>query len=405
MKVDVLVIGLGPAGSSLINDLVKFENKELTVLAIDKRDRPGYPVQCGEFMPSPEEMAGLMPDVPNAENFFTFDKKYISTRTNRITFCSPRGKKIQTPFEGYTLHRGLWNDDLILSAEKSGVEVWRSSKAVKKEDKKIWISKGNSTPEPIQAQVIVGADGVRSRVARWTGLAEWRTPEHYVYVKQHVMSKIQSEDYDPSNILMYFGEKYAPGAYAWIIPKNKSSANVGVGLRIPMRKEGITVSKSLDNLVSIHPDASQILKNATIDSTIGGLVPVGLPFRKTVDENSRTLILGDAASQIVSSVGGGIPTAMVAGNVAAKAINQHFTKNHPLENYELEWRKAMMSMFLRSYKLRKLFDKISSGSDSRVQWYLNRLKSSDVDKVVHCRVPVKVTLAFPFIKYLNRIIK
>jgi flavin-dependent dehydrogenase len=204
---------------------------------------------------------------------------------------------------------------------------------------------------------------------------------------------------------MYFGEKYAPGAYAWIIPKNESSANVGVGLRIPMRKEGITVSKSLDNLVSIHPDAGQILKNAKIDSTIGGLVPVGLPVRKTVDENSRTLILGDAASQIVSSVGGGIPTAMVAGNVAAKAINNHFTKNHPLENYELDWRKAMMSMFLRSYKLRILFDKISSGSDSRVQWYLNRLKSSDVDKVVHCRVPAKVTLAFPFIKYLNRIIK
>jgi flavin-dependent dehydrogenase len=150
MKVDVLVIGLGPAGSSLINDLVKFENNELTVLAIDKRDRPGYPVQCGEFMPSPEEMVGLMPDVPNAENFFTFDKKYISTRTNRITFCSPRGKKIHTPFEGYTLHRGLWNEDLILSAEKSGVEVWRSSKAVKKEDDKIWISKENSTPEPIQ---------------------------------------------------------------------------------------------------------------------------------------------------------------------------------------------------------------------------------------------------------------
>ena len=405
MKVDVLVIGLGPAGSSLINELAKISNNKFTILAIDKRVRPGYPVQCGEFMPSPEEMAGLIPDVPNAEEFFTFETKYISTRTDRITFSSPSGKMLQTPFEGYTLHRGRWNEDLILSAEKSGVEVWRYSKAIRKEDNTVWISKENTSPEPIQAQIIVGADGVRSRVARWAGLAERRGPEHYVYVKQHVMSSIQADDYDPSNILMYFGQRYAPGAYAWIIPKNKSSANVGVGLRTPMRRNGITVSKSLDNLVSIHPSASEILKNAIVDSTIGGLVPVGLPVQKTVDEQSKTLILGDAASQIVSSVGGGIPTAMVAGNVAAKAINAHLTKNLPLVNYEQAWRKNMMRMFLRAYKLRTLFDKISSGSDSRIQWYLNRLKSSDITKVVHCRVPTKVTLAFPFIKYLNYIIK
>jgi geranylgeranyl reductase family protein len=405
MKVDVLVIGLGPAGGSLIHELAKLDNKELKILAIDKRERPGYPVQCGEFMPSPEEMVGLMPDVPNAEEFFTFDSKYISTRTNRITFFSPSGKMIQTPFEGYTLHRGKWNEDLILSAEKSGVEVWRSSKAVKKENDSIFVSKLNSSPEPIQAKVIVGADGVRSRIARWSGLAERRSSEHFVYVKQHVMSNIRADEYDASNILMYFGEKYAPGAYAWIIPKNELSANVGVGLRTPMRKEGITVSKSLDNLVSLHPDASKILKDAIIESTIGGLVPVGLPVRKTVEEHSKTLILGDAASQIVSSVGGGIPTAMVAGSIAAHTINNHLSQNHPLMNYELDWRKFMMSMFIRSYKLRRLFDKISSGSDSRIQWYLNRLKSSDVDKVVHCRVPIKVTLAFPFIEYLNYLVK
>ncbi len=405
MKVDILVVGLGPAGSYLISELAKLEHKNLKILAIDKRVRPGYPVQCGEFMPSPEEMAGLMPDVPNAEEFFTFRSKYISTRTNRITFFSPSGKTIQTPFEGYTLHRGKWNEDLVHTAEKSGIEVWRSSKAVKKKNEKIWVSKENDSPIPIQSKIIVGADGVRSRIARWSGLAEKRGSEHYVYVKQHVITEIKSNEYDPSNILMYFGEKYAPGAYAWIIPKNKTSANVGVGLRIPLRKKGITVSKSLDNLVSVHPDASNILKNAKIESTIGGLVPVGLPVHRTVDEHSKTLLLGDAASQIVSSVGGGIPTAMVAGNVAAQAINNYFTKNYPLINYELDWRKYMMAMFLRAYKLRRLFDKISSGSDSRVQWYLNRLKSSDVDKVVHCRVPVKVTLAFPFIRYLNYIIK
>jgi len=128
-------------------------------------------------------------------------------------------------------------------------------------------------------------------------------------------------------------------------------------------------------------------------------------FKKTVDENSKTLLVGDSACQVVSSVGGGIPTSMVAGSIAAETISRYLTGNGSLIDYETQWKDQMMTMFIRSYKLRQLFDKISSGTDSRVQWYLNRLKPSDVNDVVHCRVPLKVSLAFPFIRYLNLIIK
>ncbi len=401
MKVDVLVVGLGPAGASTLKNLTKIAGKDLSILGIDKRERPGFPVRCGEFMPSPEEMAILTPDVPNALNFYTFDSKYIASRTNRISFHSPAGKIIQTPFEGYTLHRGVWNEDLLLSAEKAGAQIWNSARAVNKVKNSVWISREGSTPEPIKAQVIVGADGARSRIAGWTGLSEKRNTEHFVYAKQHVMTNIDSPDYDPTDIQMFFGENYAPGAYAWVIPKNGNTANVGVGLRTPMTKGKITVSKALENFTSEHPFVSELLQSATIYSTIGGLVPVGLPLKKTVDEQSNTLLVGDSACQVVSSVGGGIPTSMVAGSIAAESIHNYLTGNGSLIDYQTKWKEQMMTMFTRAYKLRRLFDKISSGRDSRVQWYLNRLKSSDVNAVVHCRVPLKVTLAFPFIKYLN----
>ena len=405
MKVDVLVVGLGPAGASTLKNLAALAGNNFNILGIDKREQPGFPVQCGEFMPSPAEIEHLMSDVPNAREFFTFDKKYISQRTDRISFLSPNGKIIQTLFDGYTIHRGKWNEDLINSAKNSGAEVWTSSKAMDRDSKSIWISRNGESPEPIEARIIVGADGVRSHVARWTNLVENRSPEHFVFVKQHVMTNIESSDFNPLDIQMLFGREYAPGAYAWIIPKSNNSANVGVGIRTPVAKGNMTVSKALDNLLTKHPYVSHIMKNAVIKSTIGGLVPVGLPYQKTVDVLSNTLLVGDAACQVVSSVGGGIPPSMVAGSIAANAIYSYLTQNTSLLAYEEKWREQLFAMFNRAYKIRHLFDQICYGSDRRVQWYLNKLRSSDVGSVVHCKVPWKVKLAFPFIPYVNKIIK
>ena len=405
MKVDVLVVGLGPAGASTLKNLAVLTGNDFTILGIDKRERPGFPVQCGEFMPSPSEMKLLVPDVPNAHEFFKFDRKFISQNTDRISFLSPKGKIIQTLFDGYTIHRGRWNEDLINSAKNSGAEIWTASKAVNRDSKSIWISRNGKSPEPVEARIIVGADGVRSRVARWTNLVEKRSPEHFVFVKQHVMTNIVSSDYNPSDIQMIFGREYAPGAYAWIIPKGKNSANVGVGIRTPVAKGRMTVSKALDNLLTKHPYVSSIMKNAVVKSTIGGLVPVGLPYQKTVDVPSSTLLIGDAACQVVSSVGGGIPPSMVAGSIAANTIHSHLTQNNSLLSYEIIWREQLYAMFNRAYKIRHLFDQICYGSDRRVQWYLNKLRSSDVGSVVHCKVPWKVKLAFPFIPYVNKLIK
>ncbi|MHA2244053.1 MAG: geranylgeranyl reductase family protein [Candidatus Hodarchaeales archaeon] len=403
MDVDVLIVGLGPAGATVLSDLVRLAGSELSILAIDHKPKPGFPVQCGEFMPSPEEMVSLMPDISNGREFFTFDDKFISNRTNTISFFSPEGKVIQTPFQGYSLHRGNWNTHLIEEGEKNGAEVWTSACAVNMKNTKVTVTRNNVKHIKIKPRVIVGADGVNSRVAQWTGLAEKRTDKHFVIVKQHLMTNIENE-YDPTDVQMFFGEKYAPGAYAWIIPKSDNTANVGAGIRLPMLKNGMNVSKALFNLINVHPTASQILKDANIEQTIAGVVPVGLPFKKTVDLKTQTILVGDAACQVVSSVGGGIPPSMVAGSIAAKTIVDFLNRNCSLDKYQTEWHDKMLKVLNRAYKLRKFFDKISIGKDSRIQWYMNRLGSNDISKVVHCAVPWKLSLVDPFINYLNWIV-
>ncbi|MFX0212147.1 MAG: geranylgeranyl reductase family protein, partial [Candidatus Hodarchaeota archaeon] len=351
MDVDVLIVGLGPAGATVLSKLAQFAGSEISILAIDHRQKPGFPVQCGEFMPSPEEMAILMPDVPKAQAFFTFDKQFISTYTRSISFFSPARKIIRTPFRGYTLYRGNWNAHLIEVGKGYGADVWTSACAVDMTGNKITVVRDNSKSIQIAPRVIVGADGVSSRIAKWTGLAEKRSDKHFVIVKQHLMTEIENE-FDSTDVQMFFGEKYAPGAYAWIIPKSRDTANVGAGVRLPMLKKDMTVSKALSNLINIHPTASQILKNAHIKHTIAGIVPVGPPFQKTVELKTKTLIVGDAACQVVSSVGGGIPPSMVAGSIAASSIIRFLAEKAPLSDYQTEWRVQMLKMFKSAYKLR-----------------------------------------------------
>ncbi|UCE14043.1 MAG: geranylgeranyl reductase family protein [Candidatus Heimdallarchaeota archaeon] len=405
MDVDILIVGLGPAGATVLSKVAPLIESEFSILAIDHRPKPGFPVQCGEFMPSPDEMSALVPDVPNAREFFTFDNQFISTHTDHISFFSPKGKIIQTPFQGYSLYRGNWNSHLIEIGKKHGAEVWTSACVVSKKNGQVTIARNNAKKVHIKPQIIIGADGVNSRIAKWTGLSENRHPKHFVIVKQHLMVDIKSKLYDSSDVQMFFGENYAPGAYAWIIPKSDSSANVGTGIRLPMLKGDMNVSKALSNLINHHPIASQTLKNAHISQTIAGVVPVGPPYQKTVNMETKTLLVGDSACQVVSSVGGGIPPSMVAGAIAANTIDHHLRDNSPLSDYQVEWKQQMQKMFNRAYKLRQFFDAISTDRDSRIQWYMNRLSSSDINKVVHCAVPWKLSLVAPFMRFLNWIIK
>jgi len=405
MEVDVLIVGLGPAGASVLYNLSKGSHTDISVLAIDQRENPGFPVQCAEFMPSPDEMNILMPDVSDSRTIFRFEDKYISQNTNQITFITPNGKWISTPFEGHSLKRGLWNNDLIKSSTKENIEVWNSTSAIKMKGQKVTLSFKKNQQIDVKAKIVVGADGVNSRIAQWSGLNETRTSYNFAIVKQHHMTNILDESYDPTNILMVFGEKYAPGAYGWVIPKGKHTANVGTGVRVPMLKKGMTISKALDQLLNSHPTIRKMLEGAKISETIGGAVPVGLPFKKTVNPVVNSLLIGDACCQVVSSVGGGIPPSIVAGKLAARSITNHIYNDEPLINYHRNWETQMLSMFKKAFFRRNFFDRISVGRDSRIQWYMNHLTSKDIDNVVHCHIPWKLSLASRFVKPLNQIIK
>ena len=64
---DVIIIGGGPAGSTVARYAAE---GGADVLVIDGRDPIGTPLQCGELVPSNDEMRRLCPDVPDMDDLF-----------------------------------------------------------------------------------------------------------------------------------------------------------------------------------------------------------------------------------------------------------------------------------------------------------------------------------------------
>ncbi|NOY11134.1 MAG: bacteriochlorophyll synthase, partial [Archaeoglobi archaeon] len=178
-------------------------------------------------------------------------------------------------------------------------------------------------------------------------------------------------------------------------------ANVGVGFRPEFAERGDTIHKALDRFVKEWPHSSEMLRKARVISKIGAVVPVDRPLDRTVHGN--VLFVGDSASMVISHVGAGIPTSMVAGKIAGEVISQHLREGLPLESYDFRWRKVMLSAMESGYYIKRLWDRMAE-SDERVIRYFKLVSKRDMAAILRSRVPAKVMLAGILMPVLNRIL-
>ena len=377
---DVIVVGAGPAGSLTAKTAAE---GGLNVLMVERKLDVGVPVQCGEFLPSLKEMRNLAPKARGLEELFNPPQRTIANRTKSVRFVFPNSKAVEVEFEGVVLERKLFDKHLAEEAIRAGAELMVSTRALGllPGGKGIRVRREGSVLE-IPSKVVVGADGPFSLIAREAGLPVSRDPMDYGIGHQYEMVGVE---HDPEVVDMYFGRAYAPGTYAWIIPKGKDIANVGTGVRVPYMEKGLSVRDYLDRFIKKHPLASKELEGATPTAIRSGLVPVGGPLKRTYGEN--LLVVGDAAGHTIPTVGGGVPTAMICGRIAGEMISRHLANGYPLSRYEEEWRRELGETLQNSLRLRRMGD-ITLRSDRFLNFIVERgwANEENVLKVVRCRM-------------------
>jgi digeranylgeranylglycerophospholipid reductase len=340
MKYDVIVVGAGPAGSATAKAAA---DKGAEVLVLEKRSEIGVPVQCGEaFGKTGMTKTGIKPN-----------PKWIAKKLKYSCLVSPNGSKICFRNEAYVLERRIFDKQLAVQAAKAGAKIMVRSNVVDlkrtngKFDRVVVESFGQR--EEFNGKIVVGADGFNSKVARWTDMARALSTKYSATGLQYEMVNMELESDETEYI--FFGRGVAPGGYAWIFPKGKDVANVGLGFTTESR-EPKNAFYHLNKFVK----ENEMTKNATPINIVAGGIPLIRPLERTVKEN--VLLVGDAARQIYSLAGAGIGYSLlcggIAGNIAGDAISEKAVTEHRLMEYDSEWRSRFGKELELAFRIKEI---------------------------------------------------
>jgi len=364
-RYDIVVVGAGPAGSMAARAASRGGAK---VLLLDKRRELGVPVQCGEALN--EEVLRELNIKP--------DPSWALNKVREVKLVSPSGIEVRIAEKkvvgkvGYIIDRKHFDKHLATLAAKEGADVMVGTlvDGLIKGGHGLRGIKARNVGGRIEvlADVVIAADGVGSRVARWVGL---NTALRLDDIESGIQFQMVGIDFEsPSTMEFYFGSKVAPGGYGWLFPKGGDLANVGLG--VLGSKAQRPAIEYLRELVGRMPG---LAKGKVIEINAGG-VPVGGPLKRTVKDN--LLVVGDAARQVNAITGGGIDWSMRAGNiageVAAKAINDGDTSEKRLNEYERRWRELMGKRLERYLKAKNVFITLSDEDLDKIAKALSGVK-------------------------------
>lgn len=383
-KYDVIVVGAGPAGSTTAIELAR---RGLKTLMVERRKVVGVPVQCGELLPTPREMKDLFPNAPRAQRLVDVPKEVIVNRTKIMRLVSPRGQQYDFRLHTNIIDREKFDQHLARRAQDNGAELWTRSRVTRRDpDNTLHIVRPDGKVE-VRGKVVVGADGPRSLIARSIGNEYTRPDFELSQTMSYTFTEIET---DPTVAEMFFGERVAPGGYAWVIPRGAHEANVGMGLRPYFAKPDKPLRNYLQYFVSKDPLVRPRMRGGKIIRRIGATVPVAGPVARTWTDN--VLLVGDAAGHVMASNGGGIPTAMVGGELAALTIMRHFEHGESLATYERAWRREMGRELETALAVLRVADQVMR-SDTITEVSMRLARSYFLEQLIRCRLPLAVSLA------------
>lgn len=383
---DVIVVGAGPAGSTAAAEAARHG---LDVLLIEKRQEIGEPVRCAE---------GIFKD--GLEDFISYDPKWVCAEISRARIYAPDGSVLCFSQQGdgvagYVLERKLFDRALAKQAAEAGSEVYVKTQAtgliieggVVKGIKGIRDGKGFYA----RSKVVIGADGVESKVGRWAGLIG---PIRLVDIESCAEFMISDVDVDAGCLELYFGNEVSPGGYAWVFPKGNKEANVGLGI-LGSRFNGVRPIQYLKKFVDKRFPGCDVVQ------AIAGAVPV-CDVRHRISTGGL-MLAGDGARLVDPLLGAGIMNAMIsgrmAGNVAAQAIKSGDVSSQALQKYDVQIRQGIGKAIRRNYKIKQF---VVKATDSQMNKLLRSLQKTDIESVPVSKIYRTVTTSgLPAIKIIK----
>jgi digeranylgeranylglycerophospholipid reductase len=349
-KADVIVTGGGPCGSFSALTAAKLG---ADVIVCEEHGEIGVPSHCAGHV----SLTGLK------QLGLNLPREVVENEIKGAVFYSPSGHEFRVKFASpatCVLNRALFDKFLAGLAEEAGVKYWLRTRVNSLVFDKGCVKGVSIEGKVSESKVVIDSEGCSSILLRKAGLP---TLNKSMVVKGIETEVDRVKNVNQDTVEVYLGEKYAPGLYAWIIPLPDGSAKVGLATKTGNPKT------YLQNFVKQNPKAKEKLRQSGFVSVSYHPITLGGPLTKTY--YNGLLVVGDAASQVKPTTGGGVVMGLVcakiAGETAQQAIQRDDCSKSLLALYQQRWRKTIG------------FDMTVM---RQVRLMLNRLTDRRLDKII-----------------------
>jgi geranylgeranyl reductase len=352
---DVVIVGGGPSGATAATQLARAGYQVLLL------ERGGRIKPCGGAIP------------PRLIEDFGIPESLLAARINSARMVSPSGREVDMPIDGGfvgMVDREAFDPWLRHRAELAGATVRqaRFDTLLQEIDDRLMIECIDTTVGAararfqISAQILIGADGANSRVARQAMPESESLPCVAAY--HEIVETPADSGLDGSRCDVWYQGRLSPDFYGWVFPHG-SKTSIGVG----SAQKGFSLRKAVAELRA--GASSEPLKTIRCEGA-----PIPLKLRRRWDNGKNVLLIGDAAGVVAPASGEGIYYAMESGRLAADAVadclqsgdarklvnaRKHFVKQHG----KVFWILGIMQRFWYS-------------SDSRRERFVSMCQDPDV---------------------------
>ena len=332
----VSVIGSGTIGSYAAYLLAK---QGEDVKLYEEHEKIGIPCHCTGIVTS------------YLQDMIKLPRKLVVNKLKHVKVVAPNGKSIILGSKDIVLDRVGFDAFLADKAVKEGAEIVYGHRFEEIKNDKLVFKHDNETKE-IRSDLIIGADGPDSKVRKYgyeKPISKWIG-----------VQTVQKAEYDKDTFEVYFGDELCPEFFAWVVPDTESTAIVGLATK---KTPSIYFERFMKRRFGEN-------YRSGILSWRGGMIP---EYDKNImAQKGNIFLVGDAATHVKATTGGGIIPGMGAAEALADSI-----KNN--KNYDKEWRKKVGKDLWIHLKIRETLNKFS---DKDYNYLIDLMKQERISSML-----------------------
>lgn len=374
----VAVVGGGPAGSCAAEVLAK---AGIETYLLEKNLNNAKP--CGGAIPlCMVEEFNLPPEI-------------IDRQVRNMTMISPSNYHVNINLPNKAEYIGMCRREVLdrfmrdraASLGAHLIEGVMTDMSMDHPYKLNWRNPKTGTTGTITADIVIGADGFHSKVAKTIDAGD--VPYAIAYQERIKLPPDKMKYYE-DRAEMYLGGDVSPDFYAWIFPKSDHVA-MGTGTMIP-NKPGLP---SMQDYLRLR--AGTKIEGGEIFKIEAHPLPECPRPRRVVD---RVMLVGDAAGYVTKSSGEGIYFAAKSGRMAAELIVElaqagKVPTEAQLKEYLRRWDKA----YGLTYKVLGILQNVFYGSDASREAFVELCADKDVQRLTFDSYLYKTVVpANPFVQ-------